>query len=199
MSRGSEVQRGIEKSKTRVMATSVALLWLALVTAGCGTVVGTTVGARSGTAVGAGSGEVVTGTLIGGGIGTVVEAIYGVTRQSAVSGTRERSALQPVYFAPNGAHLSEEARAILRHHARWLRANPQARFRVEGHTDEQGTEQYNLALGADRAEAVKSYLASLGIEKGRLTTISYGAERPADEGHHEAAWGKNRRVEFNPM
>jgi peptidoglycan-associated lipoprotein len=199
MSRGLEVPRGVERTKTCVMATTVGLLWLALVTAGCGAVVGTAVGDGSGAAVGAGAGEVVTGTRIGGGIGAVVEAVYGVTRQSAVSRTPERSVLQPVYFAPNGAHLSEEARAILIRHARWLRANPRARFRVEGHTDEQGTEQYNLALGADCAEAVKSYLASLGIEKGRLTTISYGAERPADHGHHEAAWAKNRRVEFNPM
>ncbi len=199
MSRGLEVQRGVDRTKTRVMATSVGLLWLALATAGCGAVVGTAVGAGSGAAVGAGSGEVVTGTLIGGGSGAAAGAIYDVTRPSPVSGTPARSVLQPVYFATNGARLSEEARAILRRHARWLRANSRTRFRVEGHTDEQGTEQYNLALGAYRAEVVKSYLESLGIEKGRLTTMSYGAERPADDGNHEAAWAMNRRVEFNPM
>jgi peptidoglycan-associated lipoprotein len=199
MSRGLEVQRGIERSKTRAMATSVALLWLALVTAGCGAVSGRAAGAGGGAAVGAGAGEGMAGTPPGAGIGAVVEAIYGVPRQSAASGTPERSVLQPVYFAPYQARLSEEARGILIRHTRWLRANPQARFRVEGHADAQGTEQYSLALGAHRAEAVKSYLVSLGIEQGRLTTISYGAERPADHGHHEAAWAKNRRVEFNPM
>jgi peptidoglycan-associated lipoprotein len=70
---------------------------------------------------------------------------------------------------------------------------------VEGHTDERGTTEYNLALGERRATAVKSYLTSLGIEAGRLVTISYGKERPADSGHSEAAWAMNRRVEFKAM
>jgi peptidoglycan-associated lipoprotein len=78
----------------------------------------------------------------------------------------------------------------------WLKANPTAKVQIEGHCDEKGTVEYNMALGDRRANAVKTYLIKSGIEKGRIDTISYGKERPADSGHDEAAWSKNRRAVF---
>ncbi len=80
--------------------------------------------------------------------------------------------------------------------AQALRQNSEAPVVIEGHCDERGTVEYNLALGDKRAKAVKDYLVWLGIDSSRLATVSYGKERPADLGHHEAAWAQNRRAEF---
>jgi peptidoglycan-associated lipoprotein len=109
------------------------------------------------------------------------------------------SVMDPVYFDFDQATLTQLAKDTLVRNAEWLRANPQTRVQVEGHCDERGTAEYNLALGERRAEAVKSYLTSLGIDSTRLVTISYGKERPADPGHTEEAWARNRRVEFKAM
>ncbi|CAN5273482.1 peptidoglycan-associated lipoprotein Pal [soil metagenome] len=83
---------------------------------------------------------------------------------------------------------------ILQSQAQWLQANPAVRVTVEGHADERGTRDYNLALGEKRANSAKNYLASLGIDSGRITTISYGKERPAAMGSDESAWAQNRRA-----
>jgi peptidoglycan-associated lipoprotein len=107
--------------------------------------------------------------------------------------------LDPVYFEYDQASLTDRSRDILVRNAEWLQGNPQVRVQVEGHTDERGTNEYNLALGERRAASVRSYLTSLGIDASRLVTISYGEERPADPGHSEAAWASNRRVEFKAM
>jgi peptidoglycan-associated lipoprotein len=100
------------------------------------------------------------------------------------------------YFEYQSATLSDEARATLTQDAEILRAS-NAHIRIEGHADERGSTQYNLALGERRATAVKTYLLTLGISPSRLETISYGKERPAVEGHDEAAWRANRRVEIH--
>jgi peptidoglycan-associated lipoprotein len=107
--------------------------------------------------------------------------------------------MDTVYFEFDQATLSDLAKETLVRNAEWLRANPNARIQVEGNADERGTPEYNLALGERRAAAVKSYLSSLGVEGSRLVTISYGEERPADPGHGEEAWEKNRRVDFKAM
>lgn len=109
------------------------------------------------------------------------------------------SVMQAVYFDFDKSTLKDDSKAVLSRNAEWLRGNPQVRVQVEGHADERGTEEYNLALGERRAEAVKSYLTSLGIEGNRLNTISYGEEKPADPGHGESAWSKNRRADFKAM
>jgi peptidoglycan-associated lipoprotein len=109
--------------------------------------------------------------------------------------TRE-GVLQTVYFATDKSDLTPEARAILARNAAWLRAHAEFGAVAQGYCDERNTEEYNLALGERRAEAVRAYLASLGVADARMETISYGEERPADPGHTEAAWAKNRRVEF---
>ena len=80
--------------------------------------------------------------------------------------------------------------------AGWMKKHPDAEFLLEGHCDERGTREYNLALGDRRANATKDYLASLGVDPAKLKTISYGKERPFVEGHDESAWSKNRRTHF---
>jgi len=106
-------------------------------------------------------------------------------------------ALKTVYFDFDSAVLRDDARAILDKDIEWLKANPAVRVQLEGHCDERGTEEYNLHLGERRANSVKGYLAKNGIDAGRLFTISYGEQRPVDPGHNEAAWAKNRRVQFS--
>jgi peptidoglycan-associated lipoprotein len=109
------------------------------------------------------------------------------------------SVLDSVYFGFDEATLSDQAKNTLVRDAEWLRTNADVRVQVEGHCDDRGTAEYNLALGERRAEAAKSYLSSLGIDVSRMRTISYGKERPVDAGHTEGAWAKNRRVEFKAM
>lgn len=99
-----------------------------------------------------------------------------------------------VLFAYDSYELSAEAKAVLIRHAAWLRANPGVKVTLEGHCDERGTREYNLALGERRANSAKNFLASLGIETGRLATISYGKERPAVDGSDEAVFAQNRRA-----
>lgn len=101
-----------------------------------------------------------------------------------------------IYFAFDRFDLSEESVAVLNELAAYLKANPELKLAIEGHCDERGTNEYNLALGERRAKAALDYLVSLGVDSSRLSTISYGEERPADPGHNEEAWAKNRRDEF---
>ncbi len=101
-----------------------------------------------------------------------------------------------IYFDFDKSELKPEARAILTKKAEWLRAHPEFSVRIEGNCDERGTIEYNLALGERRANAAWKFLNAMGISGERMTTISYGEERPAFLGHNEAAWAKNRRDEF---
>lgn len=98
-----------------------------------------------------------------------------------------------VFFAYNESSLSSEARATLDRQAAWLKKYPSTSVSIEGHCDERGTREYNLALGERRAIAVKNYLVADGIDAGRVKTVSYGKERPAVLGSNEAAWAQNRR------
>ncbi|MEW6015893.1 MAG: peptidoglycan-associated lipoprotein Pal [Candidatus Zixiibacteriota bacterium] len=101
-----------------------------------------------------------------------------------------------VYFDFDKYNLVDSAKQALDHNAMILKDNPNLMIRIEGHCDERGTIEYNLSLGEKRAAAAKKYLTDLGIDPGRLQTISYGKERPAVAGSNEAAWAKNRRDEF---
>jgi len=104
--------------------------------------------------------------------------------------------LQDVYFDFDKSNIKSSQAAILDDDANWIKAHPDKFIILEGHCDERGTVAYNLALGERRANAVRDYLVSLGIDRSRLKTVSYGEERPVDPGHNEAAWAKNRRVHF---
>ena len=101
-----------------------------------------------------------------------------------------------VYFEYDSNELTAEAQEKLSTKIAILRANPGLRVQVEGHADERGSTEYNLALGQRRAETVREYLAGFGIQGDRVLTISYGEERPIVEGSQESAWARNRRAEF---
>ena len=104
--------------------------------------------------------------------------------------------LQTAYFDFDSFQLRKDARDALKFDADWLRKSSGATVQVEGHCDERGTTEYNLALGEKRANAARDYLVKLGVNKSRVSVISYGKERPADPGHTEDSWGKNRRAQF---
>ncbi len=99
-----------------------------------------------------------------------------------------------VFFDTDKYDVDDADKATLQSQARWLAKYPQVKVTIEGHCDERGTREYNLALGDRRANAAKNYLASLGIDPGRMTTISYGKERPEALGSDEESWAKNRRA-----
>lgn len=109
---------------------------------------------------------------------------------------RARFMNENIYFEFDKSRLLPAAQETLRDKADWMRANPEVTAIIEGHTDERGTAEYNLALGERRAESAKAFLLDLGISSSRLTTISYGEERPIDPRSNEEAWAKNRRAQF---
>jgi len=101
-----------------------------------------------------------------------------------------------VYFDFDSAVIQGAGVDVVAAHAKYLAGNSQARVRLEGNTDERGSREYNIGLGDRRAQAVRRALLLQGVAEGQITTVSYGEERPADPGHDEAAWAKNRRVEI---
>jgi peptidoglycan-associated lipoprotein len=108
----------------------------------------------------------------------------------------ETPALQNIYFDFDKYEIRRGDAEILTENARWLKANANALLLIEGHCDERGTNEYNLALGVRRATATRDYLVSLGVEASRINTISYGDERPVCTERTEACWQQNRRAHF---
>jgi peptidoglycan-associated lipoprotein len=114
-----------------------------------------------------------------------------------VAVTEEKlSQFDDVRFDFDKSEVKEDGRKTCRVVADYLKKHPQARMLVEGHCDERGTAEYNMALGERRATAVMTYLVSLGVPKAALSTVSFGKEKPLDPGHDEGAWAKNRRAHF---
>jgi len=107
------------------------------------------------------------------------------------------SNLSNIYFGFDKSVLSREAIQELNEIGAWLLENPNTKIRIEGYCDERGTDEYNLALGERRARSAKNFLVNLGVAPAKIITISFGEENPADPGHNEMAWAKNRRDEFN--
>ena len=107
-----------------------------------------------------------------------------------------QSPLADIQFGYDSAELTGAARSTLDQHVQWLRRNPTVTILVEGHCDERGTVEYNLALGERRAMAAYNFMVSSGLPAERIKTISYGKEFPVDPGHNEAAWARNRRAHF---
>ena len=110
--------------------------------------------------------------------------------------TPASSPLKDAFFDFDSYDLSADARSVLKGDADWLKSNPSVRVEIEGHCDERGTNEYNLALGAKRAQAARDYLVSLGIAADRLSTTSYGEEIPVCQQHSEECWRQNRRARF---
>jgi peptidoglycan-associated lipoprotein len=104
--------------------------------------------------------------------------------------------LKDIYFDFDRYNLSTDSREMLKTHAAWLKGNPTANVDIEGHCDERGTGEYNIALGAKRAQAAKDYLVTLGVAQARIHTISYGKELPVCSEHTEDCWQKNRHDRF---
>lgn len=117
-------------------------------------------------------------------------------RRGRSPATPASSPLKEIYFDFDSYDLRPDARDTLQTNTAWLKASPAVRVEIEGHADERGTNEYNLALGAKRAQAAKDYLATLGIAAGRLLTISYGEEVPVCREHNESCWQRNRRARF---
>jgi peptidoglycan-associated lipoprotein len=115
---------------------------------------------------------------------------------SGKAGTRSSFVSEDIYFEYDSSALIPEARDVLKRKAEWMRANPNVSVTIEGHTDDRGTVEYNLALGERRAVSAMSFMVDLGIPESRMTTISYGKEKPAVPGNNEKAWAANRRVHF---
>lgn len=124
------------------------------------------------------------------GAGTVIPAL------PSPSEYVETSALRDIHFDFDRYEIRPDARPILEESARWLKTQSKAQVLIEGHCDERGTNEYNLALGDRRARATRDYLVSLGIDQARITTISYGEERPLCTDRTEACWAQNRRAHF---
>ena len=116
--------------------------------------------------------------------------------EEKIQSAKEMFENEDIYFEFDSASLAGEAQDILRRKAEWLRDNPGVRVIIEGHCDERGTNEYNLALGDRRAYSAKAFLLDLGIDSARLTTVSYGEERPTDTQSTEEAWALNRRAHF---
>jgi peptidoglycan-associated lipoprotein len=116
---------------------------------------------------------------------------------AAALADKEASQFVDIRFAFDRFDLRPEAREVLDKHAKWLKAHPEFNVRIEGNCDERGTAEYNMALGQRRAASAMKYLVDLGVGKNRLSTVSYGKERPLDPGHNEDAWAKNRRDHFS--
>ncbi|MCB9641222.1 MAG: peptidoglycan-associated lipoprotein Pal [Myxococcales bacterium] len=108
----------------------------------------------------------------------------------------DRQSLEAVYFGFNQYALEGKNRDILQRHAEWIKQRPNARVQIEGHCDQRGSVEYNLALGERRALTVKKYLEKLGVPSSQLSTISYGHQRPSDPRMTSEAYSKNRRAEF---
>jgi peptidoglycan-associated lipoprotein len=123
-------------------------------------------------------------------------ALEGTDMSTAAEALTEGGPLEDVTFIFDSSALTDAARATLSRHAAWLQAHPSASVTVEGHCDERGTVDYNLALGEQRARAALEYLVGLGVPSGRLRPVSFGKEKPVDPASNEAAWAKNRRAHF---
>lgn len=115
---------------------------------------------------------------------------------SGAVGTTASSELQTVYFDYDSSNIRSDAREALKANANWLKSNRSVNVQIAGHCDERGTTEYNIALGQRRANATRDYLSRQGVDKSRMSTISYGEEQPSDSGHDEMSWAKNRRSEF---
>ena len=116
---------------------------------------------------------------------------------NAATDSQKKFEAEDIYFNFDEFAVSPDGKKFLDSKAAFLKAHPKLKVMVEGHCDERGTTEYNLALGEKRAGEVKKYLISLGIDGNRLSIISYGKEKPASSGHNEDAWAKNRRVHLD--
>ncbi len=173
----------------RTLLSLITLLLATLLLAGCGTT--SPFGGEED--AGAASGG---GTTAGGGAETAPAAGGGAWSGSPLDDPDSPLYEKVIYFDFDSSEIRPEFLPTLRAHADYLVNNPSARLVIEGHCDERGSREYNIALGERRANAVKRFLEAEGVSPLQLETISYGEERPAVPGHNEEAWARNRRAEL---
>ena len=133
-----------------------------------------------------------TGVPAPGGVGTT--GVSGSSAPGSVADFKQTAGSDTVLFGYDSYEIDDTARGILGRQSEWLARYPAVKVTIEGHTDERGTREYNLALGDRRANAAKNFLAAQGVPTARIATISYGKERPVAEGSDESAWAQNRRA-----
>jgi peptidoglycan-associated lipoprotein len=167
--------------------------WVGLAVVVFGVAVGTGCSSKKGSDLGAQGGAAgLSDESLGGGGGSLALA------QAGKGGAEDNGPLHDIHFAYDSFELDETSRQTLQENGQWLKDHPNVRVEVEGHCDDRGTAEYNLALGAKRAAAAKSYLVNLGIGSDRMTTISYGEELPVCSEETEECWARNRRDHFVP-
>ena len=137
-----------------------------------------------------------TASGIGSGQNNAQSGVASVVADKSGNGIGPVGTAHVVYFDYDSFVIKAEARPVIESHAKFLQANKQRKAMLEGHTDERGGREYNLALGQKRAEAVQRALVLLGVPDSQVEAVSYGKEKPAAQGADEAAFAKNRRVEF---
>ena len=133
---------------------------------------------------------------VGNGQNNAQSGVANVVTEKTTGGIGPAGVAHVVYFDYDSYVIRAEARPVIESHARFLQANKQRKAMLEGHTDERGGREYNLALGQKRAEAVQRALTQMGVSDSQIEAVSYGKEKPAVQGMDEAAWSKNRRVEL---
>lgn len=122
---------------------------------------------------------------------------YDMGEESNIPLASKDGALQDINFGYDSSALTDSAKQILKTNAQWLSKNKFSEVVIEGHCDERGTEDYNLALGERRAKSASDYIKTMGVNSGKISIVSYGKEIPLDPAHNEAAYAKNRRVHFS--
>ncbi|MBE0402987.1 18K peptidoglycan-associated outer membrane lipoprotein; Peptidoglycan-associated lipoprotein precursor; Outer membrane protein P6; OmpA/MotB precursor [Halomonas citrativorans] len=175
------------------LARSLAVALSIVAIAGCsstgGTQDGDSYGSQDGSSMGAGT----SGAGTGGQYGSTTGSGTGAGQQADSRIPEVRT----IYFDYDRDTIKSEYESAVMAHVRYLRANPSAQVVLQGHTDERGTREYNMALGERRARAVQRFMNIQGVSPSQMTVVSYGEERPAVSGHNENAYGQNRRVVFN--
>jgi len=172
---------------------TVCALGTVLALGGCSTSPG--VKPLKGAGAGAGSGAGAANALGSSDLGASQSSLKRF-QQGTLGGSEAKSPLADIHFDYDDYTVRSQDGAILQANARWLDKRPALHIQVEGHCDERGSEEYNIALGARRAQAARSYLITLGVGSSRISTISYGKELPLCVEHDEGCWSKNRRAHF---
>ncbi|MDQ7730137.1 peptidoglycan-associated lipoprotein Pal [Halomonas sp. SpR8] len=173
------------------LARSLAAALSIVVIAGCSSTGGTQDGDSYGSQDGSTTGSSTSGTGTGSQYGSTSGSGAGQQADSRIPEVRT------IYFDYDRDTIKSEYESVVMAHARYLRANPNARVVLHGHTDERGTREYNMALGERRAGAVERFLNIQGVSPSQMSVVSYGEERPAVNGQGESAYAQNRRVVFN--
>jgi len=186
--------------KIITMKSGMFALVMALLISGCTT--GVQPDSEAGADAGAEGGESGTGATVGtigeGGAfaGSALEGMTISYEKNAINDPGNVLSIKTIYFEYDSSELSDDDVEVIKHHGKYLALNSDAAMRLEGHTDERGTREYNIALADRRAQSIKKLLLFQGASSSQITIISYGEEKPAALGHDEDAWKLNRRAEL---